>query len=135
MRWAALGDLVVPMSSGEDLVTTPLSPPTAVEAAVDNAVGVTRLHPDVELRDYLAAQNFEGRDYDEFERVIASYGIGAITGMIKSRQIIEEISKKGLLGARELSNDSLRYWPRDHEVAELTIDTVTAAVDSCWCAL
>jgi DNA-directed RNA polymerase specialized sigma24 family protein len=87
-----------------------------------------RCHGDLKLRDYLAERDFRGPEYDMFEREIAAYGIATVTALIRTKKIVEEMSKKGLLGSRKLSRDSFRYWPREHEVDDIAVETVRRAL-------
>lgn len=86
-----------------------------------------RLAGDIELYELLKAQEFSGKDYDDFELEIMSYGFATVRKWIRNDELIAHCKRAGFRGVPTQEEVSLQQLSID-EIRIMAIDIVTDAV-------
>ncbi len=95
----------------------------ALERRVDS---LSRREADARLRDELALNGFQGREYALFQQELARYGYQVMLAWINQRTIFKYCAEKGIRGLRPESDEDLD-WSAD-DVEELALETVGRAL-------
>lgn len=101
------------------------SVPTLWVAEYDDerAQQIDRLAADVDLHMRLALQEFKGKEYEEFRRELARYGLDVMTGWLRSGKIFARMKDRGY-GLTPVDPDLFDHEDQD----ELARETVAKAL-------